>query len=196
MTHPLRTLTIGTVIALIFVTAFAMFYTVKANPSYFYRAQSAAATTTLSYMTPGLATTTQIVDLSVNSAQGADSAAFLIQFFGSSTVSILNMTFEYSQGGNGLDCVNNANACDWYKDSLFGANIATSTTNVDLDIANNYQLTFSSSTVGIAGGNAPRTTRIIELPTPARYIRAVLSIAPGTLNGAVWSEFITKRQSN
>lgn len=198
MTLKTKYLSIGALSVLLFVLIFATFYTAKANPSYFSRFQVAAATTTVAYLVPGTSTATSTlpIDLGVNGSQGADSSAFLVQFTGSSTASILNITFEYSQGGNGADCVATPTSCDWYKDSLFGANIATTTTNVDLDIANNYQLTFASTTVGNQLGNATRTTRIIELSTPTRFIRAILTLSPGSFNGAAWFEFITKRQSN
>ena len=82
-------------------------YQVKANPSYFTRYQMASATSTLTYMTAGTATTTLTFDTGVGAAGGADSAILNVQFTASSTSSVLNINYEYSQDN-----------IDWYYSDL------------------------------------------------------------------------------
>lgn len=196
MTHPLRTFTIGTVIALIFVIACA--YTVKANPSYFIRSSNLAttfsiATTSVAFLTTAAPTSTVPFDLGVFGPQGADSVALTTQFIGSTTASTLNWYLEYAQGGNGLDCVNAPNSCDWFADRVNVA--ATTTPQVSLSVPTTYTL---NSLGGRAGGQVgiASTTRTITLAvTPTRYIRAVYFLAPGSVLGSVWGEFIAKRQN-
>lgn len=173
----------------------AFVFTAHANPSFFYRSISASvATTTVTYMTPGTATSTEILDTGAGAAGSVDSGVLAVQFTGSSTLSYLNVAFEYTQGGNGLDCYNAPNSCDWYGSSLYAQ--STSTATGQAVAAQNFNLQFASSSVqGAVGGITGRNLRLIEVKTPTRYVRAVFTLPPGSLNGALWKEFITKRQN-
>lgn len=200
MTYKLRYIGIGLTIAAIFVTAMSLFYVAKASPSYFIRANGGpgctlTATTSVTYITPGTATSTYYFDTSCGGASNTDSATLLAQFAGSSTASVLNIALEYAQGG-GADCTATPTACDWYQ-----ANNATLGTSSAATITNqqSYTWTFSSSTQGQVTGTGPntgRTLKSLNVPTPAKYVRAIFSMPTGSLNGAVWSEFVGKRQSN
>src|SRR3990167_6247184 len=88
---------------------------VQANTSFFIRQNNGTgttATTSVSYMTVGTATTTYYLDSQANGNPfGADSATLLWQFTASSTNSTQDMYLEYAQSG---DCINAPTSCDWY----------------------------------------------------------------------------------
>ena len=70
---------------------------VSANPSFFLRSvSSSVGTSTITYMTPGLATTTEVFDTGASGAGSVDSAVLAIQFTASSTASTLAWRYEYS----------------------------------------------------------------------------------------------------
>jgi hypothetical protein len=168
------------VLALVFMSSVSF---VKANPSFFIRQQSASATTTVSYMTAGTATTTLVFDTGVNAAGSTDGAVLLTQFTASTTASQVAYTFEYSQ-----------DAVDWYSDRL--DNGATTTPQINLSTETTYLLTGVGERNGGVAGTSSTTLRAIVAKTPTRYIRAIYTIPVGSGNGAVYGEFIAKRQSN
>lgn len=156
---------------------------VHANPSYFITKPSASATTTAeAYMTPGVATSTLTFDLLSNTAASVDTAALLTCFNASSTATVLTTNFEYSQDNS-----------TWYGSAL--TTLATSTA-VMVVSTNSNQWTFASTTVG--GGNAEGllgySCKILSVPTPTRYVRAIQSVTGN--NGFVQSTFIAKQQNN
>lgn len=185
-------LLLGAVIAM---TAFLFLSTAKANPSFFIRQNngvSTTATTSPSYMSPGLATTTYYMDTGAASANSTDSAVFTFFFTGSSTASTVNVAFEYASPAG--DCIGTPTLCEWYTDDLNFPTATTTQSLMSLTTGRIYSLTFASTTVGGLIGTANRTTRIVPVPTPTRYVRAVVTIPAGSLNGAVWGEFVAKRQ--
>lgn len=205
---------IGIVVMAILITAFA-FITyatninkANANPQGYIRKVSAAATTTLFYMTPGTATTTAIVDcgLANASATGCDMGALLVMFNASSSVSTLIINQEYSQGvaGNSdVNCVTTPDSCDWYEANTSFVNSAATTTITganpfDLTTVPQFSFDFASST---AGGKPVSTTnnfagRIITIQSPVRYTRFVFSLKSLTNgNGAVYWETVNKKQN-
>lgn len=128
------------------------------------------ATTTVAYLAPGLATSTQTYDSyagGVGDPNASDSAVLLLQFAASSTSSVLNINVQYSMNG-----------IDWYGDNL-GA--ATSSTGINLP--NVYAWT--------AAGTAT-TSRAISIPTPVRFSRAVIGITGAS--GAVYGNIVVKKQ--
>lgn len=164
-----------------------------ANPSYTAAsAGTAAATSTLTYLTPGTATTTEVWDAGAATGPLTDQGALLVQLTGSSTATVLNIAFEYAQYV-GVDCKVNPTGCDWYNDRYFTS--ASTTQAFNLNVANTYTWSFSSTSVsgGVIGTTAVNK-RIIGVQTPTRYVRAVLSIPAGALNGAVWAQFIGKKE--
>lgn len=187
MTFQYKYVSLGAIVVAILVIAFGFLAVAKANPSFFMRQNNGTtttATTSVVYMSPGAATTTYSFDAGAGAAGSTDGAVFTVQLIGSSTATTLNIAFEYSQ-----DNVN------WYNDRLITS--ASTTQTFNLNSPNIYQWSFSSTSV--QGGVAGITTtnrRIITVPTPTRYVRAVLTLPAGSLNGSVWGEFIGKRQGN
>lgn len=194
MTHKLKYTAIGAGIA----AALLLATVAEANPSYFMRLNSgvtSTATTSVSYMTPGTGTTTKYADLGVNGAGGADGAVFTEEFLGSSTGATLNTSLEYAQGGNGLDCIATPSSCDWFASGL--SDLATTTYAQSIGTAQTFTLPFASTTQGAAAGSGDgRILRVLTVRTPMRYVRAVMTLPIGSTNGAVWGEFVAKRQAN
>jgi hypothetical protein len=164
-----------------------------ANPSYFY-GSSATATSTPMYMTAGTATSTYVLKVQSNGNSAADNAAFLLQLTGSSTASQAQVAFEYANDTVN-DCAVTPTTCDWYTDTY--TRNATTTQTVSLIGGTSYVLNFASTTVGGAAGTGNgRMTRIINVPTPTMYVRAVVTLPPGSTNAAVWGQFIARKQVN
>lgn len=162
-----------------------------ANPSeYATSSSTATATSTLVFMTPGTATTTLYYDAyGDSSGYKADSAALALQFTGSSTASSLRVTFEYTYGNSLANCMTTPAACDWYGDTLYGVNsvVSTSTTAMTIGAVNSYLVPFASSTLNGVAGNGRITSRLVNIPVPTRYVRAVITMPVGSLNGGVWA---------
>lgn len=162
--------------------------------------QTASATTSPVYMTPGTATSTIYMD---SFAQGGsqiwDAVVLLEQFTASSTNSVLNTTIEYSDGVAGVDCTATPTACDWYVNNTIAmTNASTSQPYVlSSNSLNTYTWKYASTTQGGAAGveTANRGFKAITVPTPARYVRAIFTLA-GTTNGAVWGKLVPFKQSN
>lgn len=168
----------------------------NANPSSFLRKQSAAATTTLTYMTPGAATTTLAFDTSAgNTFAPSGTTALLIQLTASSTITDLRWRYEYSQD---VACGTTGGNADWYAgDAGFDVNLTATTSPVRYTSgAFDYAWTFSSSTPG--AGNAVATLnlgkKIVLVPTPTRCVRAVFFLPIGSTNGAVYAEWLAKKE--
>ena len=184
------------------------------NPSSigFYR--SAVASTTLNYLTFGTATATPVLDtqadiqnLGTSVSAPADMANLEIIWTASSTQSELKIAFEYASDvattstNFPVNCQLTPANCDWFSDTVSGvfASGATTTIPVNLNTSNSYDWSFasSSSTVGgVAGGAKDNiASRIITVPVPTRYVRAVISV-PGTAQpGAFWTNWVYKRQN-
>jgi len=177
----------------------------SANPLQFNAgAKTATATTTLTYMTPGTATSTTLVYDSYEidgknqtnqyNTWVPDKAHLLLQVNASSTASVFRVDLEYS---NGTNCQTTPSACDWYGDGMF----ATTTNPVSLNAKEYLQWTFASSTIGgvptstgLTGASVTnnRDNRIIEIPVPLRFVRAVISVTGA--NGAVYAEIQPLKQ--
>ena len=160
----------------------------KAQPTYIgLTVQTATATTSVRYLTPGTGTTTLTYDAYVPTTNSYTPAfaTLLIQFAGSSTASTLGINIEYSQDG-----------IDWYKSSTLSPFSPGTTTNaVNLGATNSYTWTFASSTVGGTGVTAATgatSTRAIMLSTPLRYVRSVVSITGA--GGAVWQQIVPTKE--
>lgn len=165
---------------------------VKANPSFFVRSTAATG-----YMTPGTATTTATFDTGVNAAGSVDSAFLALQLTGSTSpfattnyaTTTYNIAIEYSQ-----------DSVDWYKDA-HTIGTTTAAMNATQPVTRTISLGSTALDANVSGGVALSTTTptkmIFEVPTPTRYVRAVITIpvsSTGT-NGFVRAEFIGKRQA-
>lgn len=170
-----------------------------ANPSYFATPSSTAtATSTLTYMTPGTATTTLYYDAYEDASNAkSDSAVLALQLTGSSTISVWNISYEYALNNGVYNCKSTPTACDWYSDTLFGTGMMVSTTTqaVNLNIRNSLTVNFASTTVGGKAGISTRTTRLINVPTPTRFTRVVITMPAGSLNGAVWASIQPSKET-
>lgn len=171
----------------------------EANPSAFSRQNngvSITATSSVSYMSFGTASTTYYYDSQANGNSGAaDSASVLWQMTATSSNATQDMYVEYAQGGN-ADCIATPMACDWYSH-------ATSTTPDANAVSPFARLRFSSSTPPILGADtAPnnRNLREFAIPMPTRYARVIFVVpyqlySSGTASSsAVWAEIVAKKQ--
>lgn len=154
---------------------------------------TSSSTSTLNYMTPGTATTTLACPLG---EFGADSAVLNMTFVGSSSpLSVFNIDIQYSQGGNGADCTLNPSPCDWSPvafSTLDYPYLATSSPS--LSTVQQFTFPFASSTISrgaVTNLNSATTTRLIVIPTPTRYVRAIFSITGA--NGAVQAQFLPRK---
>lgn len=157
---------------------------VSASPLYFpSTSKTATATSTLSYMTPGTATSTLAYDsYTAGDNFKTDMASLLVQTTASSSSAVFNISIEYSQDG-----------IDWYQDNLssFQASSTPGTTNVSK--FNSLTFTAASSTIDGVLSNAPQS-RVINVMMPTRFVRAVISVGIGSANGAVWAQWIPAKQ--
>mgnify|MGYP007071573806 CR=1 FL=1 len=153
----------------------------SANPSYVGNtAQTASATTSPAYMTPGTATSTITLDAynPTTNTFVVDKLALLMQFTGSSTASILTTDFEYSQDG-----------IDWYENTIVSdETVSTTSQALSLNVTNSTSWTFASTTLQSAAGTRAIATRIVSVPIYTRFVRAVTTLTGA--NGAFWGQFI------
>lgn len=174
-------------IAAVAVISFAAL--ASANPFYTgSAAKSALATTTVSYLTPGTATSTTVYDSyeqnGTNETNKSDftiptSVAVTVQGNASSTSSTLGITCEFSD-----------DRIDWYSNEIFPA---TTSNPVNIAIANAFTLPYASTTVGGVSNN-PRYQKLVTCPVPLRYVRAVLTDSGAGLS--VWSAIYPTKQRN
>lgn len=184
-------------VAMATILVFSLFLVtgkVQANPTGFTKtAQSAVATTTFALLTPGTGTSTIVYDSyginGTNEAQSgstfaADTATLLVQFTASSTSSKLKVSYEYSQDN-----------VDWYADGVTNLFASSTTGVINLAILNSFTWTFASTSLGGAGVSATNnlSTEILAVPTPTRYVRAVISVTGA--NAQVWAQFVPKKQN-
>lgn len=169
---------IGAIVSLLLAIAVIFLIPVglaHANPLRFpATAQSAAATTTVTYLTSSTATTTLFTyDTYANGGgtQATDKAVLNVQLAASSTSSVLDVTVEHSQDD-----------IDWYQDELSVPSSAGLQT-----------ITVPNSFVWTAAGTAT-SSKAVLVPTPERYLRVKASISGAS--GAVWAQLVGQKQSN
>ena len=162
---------------------------VKANPSFFIRQNNGTTTTAtstpLGFLTPGTATTTVYFDSLANGNPfGAESAILALQLTGSTTpnnVAVATTTYsvllEYAQAGS--NCITAPTSCDWYSKHT----VATTT-----------KLGWQTEKGVLVSSTTP-TKIFMDVETPTRYTRAVISIPAGSTNGSFWAEFVAKKQN-
>jgi ABC-type maltose transport system permease subunit len=160
----------GLILSIIVLVVVAFASIAYANPFYNGpRAASATATTTVTYMTPGTATTTVVYDsyekIGTNQKVGGDTTlpnfvAVAVQGVSSSSISVLNIACEYSSDN-----------LDWYQNDLFAA---TSSGVMPIAAPSTFSYTFASTTLnGVAYGN--KFAKIVQCPVPLQYVRAVVT---------------------
>lgn len=174
-------------IALVIISIAGGALVVKANPTLFPPEQrSAAATTTVTYMAAGVATTTATYDAyaTYGNVNGANEISLLTQQAGSSTSSVLIGDVQYSVDG-----------IDWYA----AAPPTTASSTVAFGYGAPYQLKmqFASSTISgaaVTNANSATTSRIVTIPTPTRYTRVVFSVPAGSAGSALWWSFQPRKE--
>lgn len=160
----------------IFLTAFLIINEAEANPFFFQRSQSATATTSVVYMTPGTATTT--VTLDTLSDRGAISAALLVQYTGSTSAAVIDHTIEYSMNG-----------IDWFGQDSYPGTLSIGQATI------HHASTTVTHRWGAGSATASTTRRTFEYSVPTRYIRATLSVPIGADRGALYAELNAKSES-
>lgn len=149
-----------------------------------------AASTSITYMASGTATTTLTCDL-YRTASGtlsnliSDIVDLNIQLTASRTATILMIDVEYS-----MDNV------DWYQNSIDPVGVEFTVGN-PLDISTRLFFQWQYASSSFPGQDAPASTtdrghKTLRVPVVARYVRAIFTMKGG--NGAIWAEFIPKRQ--
>lgn len=174
-----------------------------ANPSFLgSKASSSTASSTVTYMTPGTATTTVIYDsygqggtnqTSAYNSSKTDEAFLAIQLTASSTSTTLNVDLEFANGSN---CYAAPNTCDWYRNNLEA--LSTTTSPALLNQNQTMTWTFASSTQGQIGDPTKinRVNKMVTIPTPTRYTRAIFTLPAGSANGAVYAEIQPVKEVN
>src|SRR3990167_3547149 len=168
---------------------------VEAGAPYFIRVNATnTATSTLSYMTAGTATTSLIADIykvnGVGEVSGDMDLRIAVQYTASSTASTLKWRYEYSNGSN---CQANPGNCDWYSESINNA-AGTATTTIETMTFKEYSWVFASSTPGAILIPKDRALKIITVPILAQYVRVLFYMPNASLPGAVWAEVICVSQ--
>lgn len=156
---------------------------VKASPSEFAPTkETAAATTTLVYMSPGLATTTLSYDSLSGDSVKINTLNVAFQYTASNTAPTLNVRFEDSQNG-----------VDWYPRSTI---VGSATTSLMTAPYNNMSFVLSTTTdIGGSGTNG-RIHESFTVNAPMRWVRAIFSVPQGTTNGGLWAQFIPTKETN
>jgi hypothetical protein len=199
----IKNMTTTKYVPIVLLTAFALLasmlgFTIPVHAAVNFTPNScytAAATSSLAYMTPGTGTSTVSCNIG---ADGARSAVLAIQVNASSTATTFAFAVEESM-----------NNIDWYPLTL--NQVASSTSPFSITLRGTATLTFASSTIGQtaldASGNQlgalgtnNRNHYILELPTHMRYVRTIASVSTTTgaapLNGAVWMHILPRQEIN
>lgn len=182
-------------IALAGIALFALAGTASAAYYFSGTVQTATATSTPAYMTPGTATSTLVYNTYTNTnvatatpsgsnaPSTATSVTLLGQLTGSSTSAVIKITPEYSFDG-----------IDWYQGYGLLGLYATSTPNPTLSYSNVDSLTipFASTTVGGASGTQSIDHFAITIPVPTKDVRFVVTLTGA--NAAFWGQVVPTKQ--
>lgn len=166
--------------AVLFVALAVLLYAhaVHAQPSSDVIQTSAPATTTVSYLVAGTASSTYQIDNPVFSSgkvtnmQPIDATSMYVQYAASSTSAILTMTPQWSN-----------NNVDWYG---FASATASPATNGIIPLAST-NLSYQYTPLGTA-----TTSIVLNLPqVNSQHERVIFTVAGA--NGAVYSEWVLKK---
>lgn len=178
----------------------------KANPSLLTStAQSAAATSTRTYLSPGAATTTLVYDAyesaGTNQTNNGNTnlpnrLSLVIQEDASSTSSVLNIAIEHATVCNlNVNITTSLTACDWYQDDVLtssGAFLGTTTNPADISSPLTFKWTFASSTLGGDASASSSASKVITVPVTSRYTRAVFTNTGARLG--IWAQFVPMKE--
>ena len=159
-----------------------------ANPDQILTKETAVATSTVTYITAGTATTTLTWDTQEDGGFSVHEATLNIMFAATNTTSILNIQVQHSQNGT-----------DWFPGAPGNLTAyATTSTPFDIGTIQTVSYRFSSTTqnqLAVTNAGSATSTRSVRIPVPERYVRAVFSIDPAGGNGAFWAQFVGKREN-
>jgi galactitol-specific phosphotransferase system IIB component len=183
---------------------------VRANPNYFAKGVSTSTSTSTPTYFQVTATTTlpfDVYQLSGNqpTLSSMDSATVAVQLNATNTSTIMNIRYEYAVDQPGVDCSVTQTACDWYSDNLYGNTGVTVSTTTDSGVSYiptprvfswkySSSTDFCTTTQTIATNN--RGCKLINVPTPTRYVRVVFYLAPGSANGSVYASLVPVREKS
>lgn len=157
----------------------------RATPSQFFPTkETAPATSTLLYLTPGTGTTTLTYDSFQGDNAKIDRLVLAMQYTGSSTGPTLKIRFEDSMNNN-----------DWYPRSATSLN-PTSTTTLLTGNFSEYQWTVSTTTDNGGSGTAARVHNAFTVEAPMRYVRAIFYVPAAGGNGGLWAQFVPVKQKD
>lgn len=161
-----------------------------ANPYQFQVTASGIASTTVTYMSAGTATTTITHD-SLQGRFATDKASLLVQLKASSTATTLQWKFEFAHDTPGFDCVATPTACDWFQDNQ--ELTLNATTTVQVRTSKEFSWLFASTTLN-SGGTSDFGFKLVDMPTPTRYTRAVFYLPVGSTKGSLYAKIVAKKQ--
>ncbi len=184
--------------ALLAVFGFATF--AHANPFYTgVKAQSALASSTVSFLGAGLGTSTTVYDSyeqygtnepATGNITIPDGVVVMLSGNASSSATVVNMVCEYSDNYNPTTGYG-----DWFQNESF----VISTTGIQtVTLPVSFAIPYATSTIGglnIFGSSSTAPFRkMIPCATPVRFVRAVVSATGAGAN--VWTQIIPKKQRN
>lgn len=196
--------------AMLVTLAFLAFFSaenVKANPSYFAQPVTlgglGTATTTVSYIRAGSATTTLPYDSyytnSLANYTKADSATLLVTMTASSTGSVLSTRIEYAWDQPGVNCVSTPLQCDWFPQTNLKTDPTVATTTYANTMTETYW-SFASTTVGgatgLVGNATTSMTFSFPIKTPTRYMRVVFSAPVGSTGLGLWATIVPVKEKS
>lgn len=164
--------------------------TVYANPSQIRDHMSAAATSTLSYMTGGTATTTNAFDTQNDGGFPADSATLAFQVTATSTgVDVPKITVRFEDSDDGID---------WYSRAVsvndsYPTTVASTTVMVAPEMS--FLLSTSSANSYFGSGSLTRLHYNVPVGARMRYVRAVFYVPIGGGKMGIWSDIYVKKQT-
>lgn len=178
----------------LFVSMFGYMQFASANPSFFLRnntssatavASSVATSSQLAYQTAGTATSTIVLNGSINSNTAIDSATLILHRLTVGNTSRTVISFEES-----MNC--DATAPDWYQV------LSAASSSVGRFITGSQSLSwqFASSTVGDSKVTDYRDTLAISVPVNLKCVRAIIAVPPDAASSTIYGELIGKRQGN
>ena len=131
---------------------------------------SSVGTSTTALVSPAATSTLTFDTYSAGRPKPSEGATLLLQSTASSTSSVLNIAFEYSQDG-----------IDWYQDNLI--NTFSTSSVISISQINSYSWVAATTA---------RTSKAISLRTPTRFVRAVIGGSGAT--SSVWAQIVPVRQ--
>lgn len=141
----------------------------------------------------GTATSTTVVldSYAAGTGRAIDSATLLLDVTALGLPPTIKWRYEYSQGNVGnIDCIIAQNNCDWYSADIELTTNATTT--IHSRTFAEHSWAFASTTGGSFSNS--RATKLLTVPTPTRYVRAVFYTDTGLPNYTIFHRWVSKNQ--